>query len=116
MCARARNQRRRRLISVAVMPLRHVVLLKFHEETSATTVQAIGDALRGLPAVIPELQSYRVGPDLELADGTWDFVVSGDFASKADYEVYRDHPAHLQIIKDLIAPHVATRAAAQIAT
>lgn len=98
------------------MSLRHLVLLRFHDGTEPAQVEAIVEALRALPAQIPELGDYRVGPDLALAEGNWAFGIAADFASQADYEAYRDHPAHQQAIHDHIAPHVAARAAVQYAT
>jgi len=98
------------------MSLRHLVLLRFHEGTEPEQVEAIATALRTLPGQIPELQGYLVGTDLALADGNFAFGISADFASQADYEAYRDHPAHQAVIHDLIAPHVAARAAVQYAT
>ncbi|MCU1498915.1 MAG: Dabb family protein [Acidimicrobiales bacterium] len=98
------------------MSMRHVVLLRFVEGTQPAEVEAITAALSTLPGQIPELADYRVGPDLELADGTWDFGIVADFASVAHYEAYRDHPTHQQVIHDLIAPRVAERAAVQYVT
>ncbi len=98
------------------MSLRHLVLLRFHEGTEPAQVAAIADALRTLPGKIPELADYRVGPDLAISDGTYEFGISADFASEADYAAYRDHPAHQAVIHDLIAPLVAARAAVQFAT
>lgn len=98
------------------MPLRHLVLLRFHPGTSPEQVAAIATALRTLPGQIPELGTYLVGPDLAISDGTYDFGIAADFASQADYETYRDHPAHQAVIHELIAPLVAERAAVQYAT
>lgn len=98
------------------MSIRHVVLMQFHEGTDPATVQALTDGLRALPERIPELVDYRVGPDLDLAEGSWDFAVSADFASVDDFRTYRDHPDHQAVIRDLIAPHVATRASVQFDT
>ncbi|CAN5685726.1 Dabb family protein [soil metagenome] len=98
------------------MSLRHLVLLRFHEGTGPDQIEAVATALRTLPGQIPELQGYLVGPDLGLADGNFEFGIAADFASQADYEVYRDHPAHQAVIHDLIAPLVAARSAVQYAT
>lgn len=96
--------------------LRHVVVFRFHEGTPAEAVSAISDALGGLPAAIPEIRRYRFGVDAGINEGNYEFAVTADFADEADYLVYRDHPQHLQVIKDLIAPHIAGRAAVQFHT
>ncbi len=93
--------------------LRHVVLFRFHEGTSHDAVKAIGGALGGLPAAIPEIRAYQFGPDAGINEGNFEYAVTADFADEADYQLYRDHPQHQQAIKDVIAPHVAARAAVQ---
>lgn len=96
--------------------MRHLVLLRFHEGTEPERVRAIAAALAELPALIPGLEGYRVGADLALAEGTWDFGISADFASEADWAAYQSHPEHQRVIGELIGPVVAERAAVQIAT
>lgn len=98
------------------MSLRHIVILTFHEGTEPEAVEALTRGLRALPAQIPEIADYRVGADLAIAGGPGDFAVTADFASVEDFLVYRDHPAHLEVIRELIAPHVADRINVQFAT
>ncbi len=93
--------------------LRHVVMFSFTEETTEETKEAIREGLMALPGIIPQIRSYRVGRDAGLTPGNYDFVVVGDFDDPAGFLTYRDHPAHVQIIKDLIAPSVTKRAAVQ---
>ncbi len=93
--------------------LRHVVTLTFSDETSPAQLAAIVDGLRGLPAVIPAIEGYEVGTDVGTAEGNATLAIVGDFASWADYEVYRDHPAHHEVINELILPHIAGRSAVQ---
>lgn len=92
---------------------RHVVLLRFVPEATAEQKAAIVDALRGLPTQIPELRDYRVGTDAGLAETNFDLAVVADVDSMADYLTYRDHDAHQAVIRDLIAPILADRAAVQ---
>jgi hypothetical protein len=98
------------------MAIRHIVVMRFHEGTTAEAVQALTDGLRALPAIIPEIVDYKVGPDLDLADDSWDFAVSADFDGVDDFRTYRSHPAHVKVIEELIAPHVAMRHAVQFDT
>ncbi len=98
------------------MSLRHVVLLRFHEGTDHAQVEALATALRELPALIPGLDGYGVGADLALADGTWDFGISADFASEADWAAYQAHPEHQRVIAEHVRPITAERAAVQFAT
>lgn len=98
------------------MSLRHVVLMRFRPGTAPGTVEELTEALRALPGEIPEITAYLVGSDAGFGDGNWDFAVTADFASEEEFRVYRDHPAHQAVIRDLIAPHVEERAAVQFET
>jgi hypothetical protein len=93
--------------------VRHVVLLTFVEGTTADTVEAIATALRELPEQIPELRSYVVGVDLDLADDNADLVVVADVDDVDGYLAYRDHPEHQRVIAEMIRPILASRTAAQ---
>ena len=81
----------------------------------ATTdqVEAVATALRRLPALIPELRDYRVGPDLGVDPGNGSFVVIADFDDVAGYVTYRDHPEHQAVAREYIIPILAGRQAAQ---
>ena len=86
--------------------LRHVVLFRWHEDTSPGDVEALHRALMQLPEVIPEIISYRGGVDLSLTEGTWDYALVADFASDSDYLTYANHPRHRAVIDDRVTPIV----------
>jgi hypothetical protein len=88
-------------------------MFSFTEGTTEEAIEAIREGLMGLPAVIPQIRSYRVGRDAGVNPGNFDFVVVGDFDDAEGYLTYRDHPAHQQLIQDLIAPVASKRAAIQ---
>jgi hypothetical protein len=98
------------------MSMRHVVCFRFQPDTSSEDVDALAAGLRELPALIPEIADYKVGPDLGINDGTWDFAVAADFGSTDDFLVYRDHPEHQARIQALVLPITAERVAVQYAT
>lgn len=98
------------------MSLRHVVCFRFHPGTTADQVDALASGLRELPALIPEIAAYQVGPNLGINPGTWDFAVTADFASEADFIVYRDHPEHQGRIQQFVVPITDERVAVQFAT
>ncbi|MBM3675816.1 MAG: Dabb family protein [Actinobacteria bacterium] len=93
--------------------IRHVSLLTWKPDTSADAVAAVTAALSALPAEIPELVDYRVGPDLGIDPANASFAVIGEFASPADYATYRDHPAHRTAAERHILPILAARTALQ---
>ncbi len=92
--------------------IRHVVAITFRDDTTDELKATILDALRSLPASIPEVANYEVGYDVGKSEGNATLAIVADFATWADYEVYRDHPAHHEVI-GLIAPAVSARAAVQ---
>lgn len=98
------------------MTMRHVVCFRFQPDTAPDQVEALATGLRELPAIIPEIAAYAVGPNLGINEGTWDFAVVADFASAEDFLVYRDHPEHQARIQALVLPITAERVAVQYAT
>ena len=93
--------------------IRHVSLLTFADGTTDAQIRAIGDALRALPAAIPELRAYAFGRDLAIDTGNATFAVVADVADVADYLAYRDHPEHRRVIAEVIGPVVVARTAVQ---
>lgn len=93
--------------------IRHVVLFTWADDATDEQKEAVATELRKLPAAIPEIRSYTVGPDAGINQGNHEFAVVADFDSVDDYLVYRDHPLHQAVIADRIKPIVASRAAAQ---
>ncbi len=83
--------------------IRHTVLLSFKGVDDAIVDNAISE-LRGLPALIPEIQSYTVDRDLGLVEGNATIVITADFASADDYETYSGHPEHVRVVTDSIKP------------
>jgi hypothetical protein len=93
---------------------RHVVMLRWNDTATADERRAVRDGLESLPPAIPEIRSYRVGVDAGLVpEGNSDLVIVADFDDVAGYRVYRDHPAHQEVIARLIRPILASRAAVQ---
>jgi len=97
------------------MSLRHVVCFRFHPDTTPDQVEALATGLGELPGIIPEIVDYRVGPDVGVNPTSWDFAVTADFSSVADYETYRDHAAHQAAIDAFVTPIAADRTAVQFA-
>jgi hypothetical protein len=96
-----------------VSGIRHVVILAFLDDATDEQIQAVTEGLEALPAAIPEIGEYHLGPDLGINEGNAQYAVVADFATEADYLVYRDHPAHLTVLAERIRPILKTRAAVQ---
>ncbi|MCO5241694.1 MAG: Dabb family protein [Chitinophagaceae bacterium] len=87
--------------------LRHVVLFKFKEESTALQVKEVEDAFRALPSKIKEIKAFEWGTNNSpenLAQGyTHCFFVS--FTSEKDRAIYLPHPAHKAFV-DVLSPHL----------
>ena len=92
----------------------HLVTFTWRPDVTNDDVLAVIDALSSLPDQIPELLSYSFGPDLGLREGNADFAVAATLEGPETLPAYLDHPEHLRIIREFIAPLIATRQAVQI--
>ncbi len=76
--------------------LRHVVLFKFKEGTSAADIRKVENAFSALPSKIDAIYDYEWGTDVSVENlqkgYTHCFFVS--FLSEADRATYLPHPAH----------------------
>lgn len=95
--------------------LRHIVLLKWIDGTTAEQVAEVTAALDALPPQIDAIARYTHGPDLALAEGRYDYAVVGDFAdADADaWRTYDTHPVHEKTRAEVIVPLVSQRASVQ---
>ncbi len=93
--------------------IRHVVVLSGVEDVTEDQVQAVLDGLRELPALIPEIRAYHLGPDLRLSMHNADFAIVADFDDDAAFRVYDRHPVHEQVRLERIRPILAGRSAVQ---
>lgn len=87
--------------------LRHVVLFKFKETSTAADIKKVEDAFRALPSKISAIKSLEWGTNNSpenLAQGfTHCFLVT--FASEKDREIYLPHPDH-QAFGKVLGPHL----------
>ena len=87
--------------------LRHMVLFKFKDESSAADIKKVEDAFRALPSKIKEIKGFEWGtnnsPENLNQGFTHAFFVS--FASEKDREIYLPHPAHKDFVK-ILSPHL----------
>ncbi|MFN3216757.1 MAG: Dabb family protein [Acidimicrobiales bacterium] len=92
---------------------RHVVMMKWTEESTPEQRSAAIEAVRGLSAVVPTVRALSCGTDAGVAEGNFDFVAVVDFDDVAGYQAYASHPDHVQVITELLRPIAAQRAAVQ---
>jgi hypothetical protein len=76
--------------------LRHVVLFKFKDGTTAEQIKTVEDAFRALPSKIKTIHGFEWGTDVspeKLSQGfTHCFLLT--FLSQADRDAYLPHPEH----------------------
>lgn len=87
--------------------LRHVVMFKFKDGTTAEETKKIEDAFRALPSKIKEIRDFEWGinnsPENHAQGFTHCFFVT--FADEKGREVYLPHPAHKEFGK-VLGPHL----------
>jgi hypothetical protein len=87
--------------------LRHVVLFKFKDTSTAGDIKKVEDAFRALPSKISSIKSLEWGtnnsPEKLNQDFTHCFFVS--FASEKDRDDYLPHPAHKEF-GTVLRPHL----------
>lgn len=88
-------------------------MFRWAEGTTTGQQEDVAARLSELPGLIPEIQGYDMGADAGVSPGAFDFVLVADFADRDAYLVYRDHPAHREVVDGRIAPITAERAVVQ---
>jgi len=94
----------------------HVAVFTWKPGTSDEEVQVLHDALATLPGLIPEIRSYRIGPDAGLSVGNDRYAVVAEFDDVEAYQRYAKDPRHRDLIQRLVKPLLGTRHAVQVVT
>lgn len=79
--------------------IRHIVLFKFKENTSANERAALADALKGLKNKIPLVKDLEVGSDVGGKSNSYDIALNSLFDNFSDVEEYAVHPNHVEVVK-----------------
>ena len=90
--------------------VRQMVLMRWTDDATEQEKQEMIDALLGLKGKIDVIRDMRLGTDLGVRPENFDFAVSVDFDTPEDYLYYREHPAHMEVVRELIQPVMAERA------
>lgn len=94
------------------MAFTHIVMFKWRG--GGADPAGIAAALRELVSRFDGVQSYRCGPDAGLSPGAYDFGLVGTFTDREHFAVYRDHPDHQRIVREMILPHAEVRTVVQL--
>lgn len=74
--------------------LTHIVCWKYKPETDAEARNSHVEALRKLPASIPNIKSFRVGADVLHLERSFDTGLVAVFADRDALDAYTVHPIH----------------------
>jgi hypothetical protein len=88
--------------------LAHVVLFKLNDP--AADADRLVEALRALPAQIPEIRDYQAGKDVTGGPTSYDVGLWSTFDDDPALQRYRHHPAHQEVL-DLVEEITETRVA-----
>lgn len=96
------------------MRIRHVALYRWVPDLPADHIERVRDAFDELGARFPDVAHHH-GSDLGVSGDGFDYVVIADFASIEQWRTYRDDPAHVLLVEELLHDAVAERAGGQFA-
>ncbi len=93
--------------------VRHIVMFKLKsfdsEEEKQLKMQEIKERLEALKDKIDLLHAIRVDFNVNPKE-TWDLILTTELASLEDVEAYANHPDHVAVSVEVIAPVKADRA------
>lgn len=95
------------------MGLRHVVMFRWNEESTAEQRAGAVEALRQWGRDAQRYGTLVVGLDAGLAAGNFDVAVVVDLPDREAYAAYAADERHQQMIAEHIRPILAERAAVQ---
>jgi len=84
--------------------IEHIVLFKWKTEATADQITAAVEGLRGLKALVPNVLDLSVGANFTDRGLGFTHGLVVRFPDKAALEVYGPHPAHQNVVQNLITP------------
>lgn len=85
--------------------LKHIVMWELLETANGHSKEKnaheLKSRLNSLPMLIPEIRSYEVGINSGQSSAAMDVVLISAFDNSEDFETYRQHPAHQEVVEYL---------------
>ncbi len=79
--------------------LRHIVMFKFTDRSSAKEVSVrLKEMLEDLPEYIPELKGMEVGLNINTRPSAFDIVLTANLEDEDGLNAYRVHPEHKKVL------------------
>ena len=106
-CENKKNEEVTKIVKSSDKMLRHVVLFKFKDGTTAADIEKVEAAFKNLPSKIKEIKDFEFGlnnsPENLNQGFTHCFFLS--FESEADRAAYLPHPDH-KAFGAILTPHL----------
>jgi hypothetical protein len=77
--------------------LTHIVIWKYREDVSQVEREEHVELLRGLPGLIPEIETFAVGFDVLRLPRSFDTGLVATFRDRDALEIYSEHPEHVKV-------------------
>lgn len=78
----------------------HIALIKL-VHANAETVELAKDILSGLEDKIPQMRHFELGVNLVQSYRSYDLSLVVRFDSLEGFQAYQNHPAHVEVVKNL---------------
>lgn len=92
----------------------HLATFRWTDDVTVDDVKKLTAGLTAMAADIPELRSYRCGPNLRLRPSTADYGVAAVVDDEDALAAYLDSPAHAAVYEQLLGRMTAERSAVQM--
>lgn len=79
--------------------VRHYVMLKYKETTSADHISAFVEKMSVLTENINAVESVTIGLDELRESRSWDLILDMRFQCYEDLQTYRKHPDHIAVMQ-----------------
>jgi hypothetical protein len=92
----------------------HLAVFRWKEGISPKDVAHLCEHLAAFRQKVDCLVGYHFGPDLGLRQGNADFGIAAVVGSPEALVEYLEHPAHHELVGQVLGPMTASRQAVQI--
>ncbi len=91
----------------------HLVAFRFISDATSDQLSRVHEEISALPSLIPSVRQYRCGFQHSTNPLNAHYGLCATFDDEHGYLEYRDHPAHLRVVTEVVAPILDHREAVQ---
>lgn len=85
----------------------HIVLFKWKEEATLASIAATMEALKDLKSKVPCIIDLSCGQNFTQRAQGFQYGLVVTLSTRSDLETYQSHPAHQEVVQNLIKPILA---------